>query len=239
MKDDASLANRLSIVALTPIAAGIIVLAGALSIVVALYGAVSLEDTVILGSTLAALALGLVPFAVTLVQMRVFYAMKDARTPALINAIMVGVRIPLLILCAGLDDVPDHPRTGGRHLDLLPGRGDRRRDLAARPVRPDGHQAHADHAGEDDPGRGGRRRCRAAGRKSPADVRRGHLGEALVQILLSGTVGLLVIAAVAVLLKVEELVPVRNRIAALPAADLPARIGQPRCVRRRQQDRGH
>ena len=36
MKDDASLANRLSIVALTPVAAGIIVLAGALSIVVAL-----------------------------------------------------------------------------------------------------------------------------------------------------------------------------------------------------------
>ena len=57
-----------------------------------------------LGSTLAALALGLVPFAVTLVQMRVFYAMKDARTPALINAIMVGVRIPLLILCASLDE---------------------------------------------------------------------------------------------------------------------------------------
>ena len=44
------------------------------------------------------------PFAVTLVQMRVFYAMKDARTPALINAIMVGVRIPLLIACAALDD---------------------------------------------------------------------------------------------------------------------------------------
>ena len=40
----------------------------------------------------------------TLVQMRVFYAMKDARTPTLINAIMVGVRIPLLILCASLDD---------------------------------------------------------------------------------------------------------------------------------------
>ena len=41
------------------------------------------------------------------------------------------------------------------------------------------------------------------------------LGEALVEILLSGTVGLLVIAIVAVLLKVEELVPLRNRIAAL------------------------
>ena len=38
MKDDASLANRLSIVALTPIAAGIMVLAGALAIVASLYG---------------------------------------------------------------------------------------------------------------------------------------------------------------------------------------------------------
>ena len=97
VKDDASLANRLSIVALTPVAAGIIVLAGALAIVASLYGEVSLDDTVVLGSTLAALAFGLVPFAVTLVQMRVFYAMKDARTPTLINAIMVAVRVPLLI----------------------------------------------------------------------------------------------------------------------------------------------
>ena len=58
----------------------------------------------IVGGTLAALAIGLVPLAITLVQMRVFYAMKDARTPALINAIMVAVRIPLLIVCAGLDE---------------------------------------------------------------------------------------------------------------------------------------
>ena len=111
VKDDASLANRLSIVALTPVAAGIIVLAGALAIVAALYGAVTLDDTIVLGATLAALALGLVPFAVTLVQMRVFYAMKDARTPTLINAIMVAVRIPLLIAV----------RDAGRPSLIIPG----------------------------------------------------------------------------------------------------------------------
>ena len=37
----------------------------------------------------------------------------------------------------------------------------------------------------------------------------------MLEILLSGTVGLLVIAAVAMLLKVEELAPLRNRIAGL------------------------
>ena len=40
MKDDASLANRLSIVALMPVAAAMIVLAGALAIIASLYGAV-------------------------------------------------------------------------------------------------------------------------------------------------------------------------------------------------------
>ena len=50
VKDDASLANRLSIVALTPIAAGIMVLAGALAIVASLYGAVGLDETVVLGT---------------------------------------------------------------------------------------------------------------------------------------------------------------------------------------------
>ena len=104
VKDDASLASRLSIVALTPVAAGIIALAGALAVITSNYGNVSLDDTVVLGGTLAALAFGLVPFAVTLVQMRVFYAMKDARTPTIINAIMVAVRVPLLLLCASLDD---------------------------------------------------------------------------------------------------------------------------------------
>ena len=103
VKDDASLANRLSIVALTPVAAGIAVLASAFAIVTSLYGAVDLDESLVLGATLAALIFGLVPFAVTLVQMRVFYAMKDARTPTLINAIMVAVRVPLLIACATLE----------------------------------------------------------------------------------------------------------------------------------------
>ena len=48
------------------------------------------------------LGIGLVPLAMTLVQMRVFYAMKDGRTPVLINAAMVAVRIPLFLLASTL-----------------------------------------------------------------------------------------------------------------------------------------
>ena len=215
MKNDASLANRLSIVALTPIAAGIIVLAGALSIVVALYGRVTLGQTVILGATLAALALGLVPFAVTLVQMRVFYAMKDARTPTLINAVMVGVRIPLLILCAGLDPELIIPGlAAATSISYLVGAIAGEIWLRAR-YGPMGTKrtlvtlvkmtvAGAARAGV---------ALLAGNRLLTFDVN--TLGAAVVQILLCGTVGLLVIATVAVLLKVEELVPLRSRIATL------------------------
>ena len=39
-----------------------------------------------------------------MLQMRVFYAMKDARTPTLIMLVMTAVKIPLLLLCRGLLD---------------------------------------------------------------------------------------------------------------------------------------
>ena len=216
------------------------VLAGALAIVSSLYGDVDLADTVVLGTTLAALALGLVPFAVTLVQMRVFYAMKDARTPTIINAIMVAVRVPLLIASAAPGRRADHSRPGDRDLGVLPGRGHRRRDLAARPVRADGHPAHPGHAAEDDGRRCRRGGRRAAGRQPAAAPARSRTSATrCVEILLCGTVGLLVIAAVAVLLKVDELVPLRRRIVGAccssSARGPPPR--QPRRLRRRPATR--
>ena len=81
VKDDMSLANRLSAVALMPVAAAMIALSGELAYLAARYGTVSPADVMIVGGTLAALAVGLVPLAMTLVQMRVFYAMKDAGRP--------------------------------------------------------------------------------------------------------------------------------------------------------------
>ncbi|MDQ2844802.1 MAG: murein biosynthesis integral membrane protein MurJ [Actinomycetota bacterium] len=102
VKKDAALANRLSTITLMPIAAAMLALSGPLSGLSSHYGNVSPANVLAVGGTLAGLAVGLVPLAVTLVQMRVFYAMKDGRTPTYINAIMVAVRIPLMLLCTGL-----------------------------------------------------------------------------------------------------------------------------------------
>ncbi|OJV24843.1 MAG: murein biosynthesis integral membrane protein MurJ [Actinobacteria bacterium 69-20] len=102
VKRDVSLANRLSSVALVPVTAAMIALAVPLAVVTARYGAVDAAEVRILAWTLAAFAIGLLPLAITLVQMRVFYAMKDGRTPTVINAIMVAVRIPLLVGCLAL-----------------------------------------------------------------------------------------------------------------------------------------
>ena len=56
-------------------------------------------------------AFGLLPMAITLLQLRVFYAMKDARTPTLIQVAMVAVRVPLLLLVPVLVD-PEHVVAG-------------------------------------------------------------------------------------------------------------------------------
>ncbi len=102
VKRDVSLANRLSSVALVPVTVAMIALAVPLAVVTARYGAVDAAEVRILAWTLAAFAIGLLPLAITLVQMRVFYAMKDGRTPTVINAIMVAMRIPLLVGCLAL-----------------------------------------------------------------------------------------------------------------------------------------
>ncbi len=214
MKDDASLGNRLSIVALVPIAAGMIVLAIPLAIVASLYGAVSLDDVIVLAGTLTALALGLVPFAVTLMQMRVFYAMKDARTPALINLVMVGVRIPLLIGCVYLSPALIVPGMAlATTVSYLAGAvvGEiwlRRRygPMATRRTLVTlGKMVLASGAGA----------LVAVGLGAAlSDGSVDSLGEAIARILICAPVGLIVIAVLALLLRVDELDPVRRRIMA-------------------------
>ena len=93
VKDDMSLANRLSAVSLLPVSAALLVLATPITVIIYAHGQVRTVEAEQIGATLAVLGLGLLPLAVTLVQMRVFYAMKDGRTPTVINAVMVAVRI--------------------------------------------------------------------------------------------------------------------------------------------------
>jgi putative peptidoglycan lipid II flippase len=97
--DDLSLGSRLSTVAMLPLAALLTVLGQPLAVAVFSVGSSSVADGQRLGATLAASAFGLLPYAVVMLQLRVFYAMQDARTPTLINVIVVAVKVPLSLAC--------------------------------------------------------------------------------------------------------------------------------------------
>jgi putative peptidoglycan lipid II flippase len=56
----------------------------------------------LIGETLALSAFGLAPFALVMLQMRVCYAHNDLRTPTVINAVMVAVKIAVIAVTAAL-----------------------------------------------------------------------------------------------------------------------------------------
>jgi putative peptidoglycan lipid II flippase len=98
--DDLSLGARLSAVALIPITAGLIVLGPVLSVVLFAYGETSIGGARLIGTALAISAFGLFPFALVMLQLRVFYAMRDGRTPTLINIFMVTTKVVIVLVCA-------------------------------------------------------------------------------------------------------------------------------------------
>ena len=75
----------------------------------ALFGlrSANLDGAAQLGAALAVSAFGLLPYGITMLQMRVFYALTDSRTPTLIQLGTVAVKIPLLLLAAALLPAPD------------------------------------------------------------------------------------------------------------------------------------
>jgi putative peptidoglycan lipid II flippase len=95
---DLSLGTRLSALGLLPVTAALTVLGPALGTLAFSRGETTPEQAAAMGTALSIGAFGLLPMAVTLLQLRVFYAMKDARTPTLIQAGMVAVRVPLLLV---------------------------------------------------------------------------------------------------------------------------------------------
>jgi putative peptidoglycan lipid II flippase len=104
---DLSLGSRMSALMLVPISAVLTVLGGAAGVALFSLGEASTDDASRLGDTLAVSAFGLLPFAVVMLQLRVFYAMHDARTPTLINVAMVAVKVPLLLACPLVLDPQD------------------------------------------------------------------------------------------------------------------------------------
>jgi putative peptidoglycan lipid II flippase len=100
--DDFGLGARLSALTLIPVTALLIVLAQVLNIVLFAYGDATITDARLMGTALAASAFGLFPFALIMLQLRVFYAMKDGRTPTFINIGMVTTKVALIAICVSV-----------------------------------------------------------------------------------------------------------------------------------------
>jgi putative peptidoglycan lipid II flippase len=93
LADDLSLGTRLSATVLVPAAALMIFLGGSAGLVLFGWGNTTPEQARTTGAVFAVACLGLLPFAVSQMQTFVFYAMRDARTPTLVNAAAVAVRV--------------------------------------------------------------------------------------------------------------------------------------------------
>jgi putative peptidoglycan lipid II flippase len=95
---DLALGARLSGVVLLPVSALLTLFGTQLGVALFSLGAGSAGDgSVRLGAALAASAFGLLPFAVVMLQTRVFYALTDSRTPTLMQLVIVGAKVPLLL----------------------------------------------------------------------------------------------------------------------------------------------
>ncbi len=96
---DLSLASRLSTVGLLPIIALFTVHGTTLGVALfSLRGSASaVENASRLGATVAVSAFGLLPFAIGLIQLRVFYARQQPWIPTLLMALTVIVRIPFML----------------------------------------------------------------------------------------------------------------------------------------------
>jgi putative peptidoglycan lipid II flippase len=98
--DDLSLGSRLSTVMLVPLSAVLTIAGSATGVALFSYGNAGVGNAERLGNALAFSAFGILPYALVMLQLRVFYALKDSRTPTLIMVVMTVVKIPLLYLVA-------------------------------------------------------------------------------------------------------------------------------------------
>lgn len=89
---------RLAAVALLPAAVLLLVLGVPIATAVFAHGRTTLSGARFIGVVLAAFAVGLVPFSFFQLQLRVFYALRDTRTPALINLAVSAVNVALGLL---------------------------------------------------------------------------------------------------------------------------------------------
>jgi putative peptidoglycan lipid II flippase len=99
---DFSAATRLASVIIVPSAMILAVLGPPLAQAVFGHGATSVASARYLGVIFGVFTLGLLPYTLFNLQLRAFYAMRDSRTPALIGAVAMGVRIACSFLALAI-----------------------------------------------------------------------------------------------------------------------------------------
>jgi putative peptidoglycan lipid II flippase len=111
IRADVSQGLRLSAALLVPAAVGLIALGPQVGVAVFGYGNTSVHDARFIGVVLAVFALGLVPFSFFQLELRAFYAVRDTRTPAVLNiwVNVVNVAADIALYLA----LPDHLRVVG------------------------------------------------------------------------------------------------------------------------------
>jgi len=93
VRDDFSAGIRLASVIVVPCSLVLAVLGAALAEVFLAHGATTISDAHTIGVVFAVFCLGLLPYMIFQLQLRVFYSLHDSKTPALIGAATMTVNI--------------------------------------------------------------------------------------------------------------------------------------------------
>ncbi|MCB0930860.1 MAG: murein biosynthesis integral membrane protein MurJ [Mycobacterium sp.] len=104
---DFSLATRLQLVTLIPVVAFMTVAGPAIGSALFAYGNFGQVDANYLGMAIALSSFTLIPYALVLLQLRVFYAREQPWTPILIIMAITATKIALSLLAPHLTDDPD------------------------------------------------------------------------------------------------------------------------------------
>jgi putative peptidoglycan lipid II flippase len=98
-----SLGTRLSAVILVPATAVYVILGPQLGVALFQFRSYGHADSVATGWVISAAGIGLVPFAISQLQVFAFYALPDTKTPALLNVPVAALRIAVdVVLYVGL-----------------------------------------------------------------------------------------------------------------------------------------
>ncbi|TDO54859.1 putative peptidoglycan lipid II flippase [Kribbella sp. VKM Ac-2527] len=103
---------RQTLAIVVPAAAAMVAFAQPITTVIAGYGA-GKNNTELMGYTLIALALGLIPFTVQYFQLRTFYAFEDTRTPFFLQCVIAATNIAAAIVGVRVVLGEEHLRFSG------------------------------------------------------------------------------------------------------------------------------